>query len=312
MESDNAPRQADTEQERKAYFQPWQDDEGRARCGYPRRNCHKCGYKFVMNDKMVLECPQCQFDRRCQKHPVTGRRRCQKHGGTTPRGPSAPAYRNGKYSWASHLPPDVRKAFNEALRTMNTHNVYGELATVQARMDQLARRLTTSKQSDQWWVRLGKLQQEVRAAVQQGDDKRKDQAFDEMLRLSKQGAQQAEQWQELLQLTKDLARLKETQAKIVRDEKSFLPAADAMAIIETMAHAVKESLVLVRDRWQAFEKTLGDDELFGDILRRGDADSNGKGVERLLARLPCKEMTASFKEADRIVQSRLGQLLGRE
>ena len=131
------------------------------------------------------------------------------------------------------------------------------------------------KTVDQWWVKLGKLQHEVRAAVQQGDDKRKDQAFDEMLYLSTQGAEQAEQWQELLQLTKDLARLKETQAKIVRDQKAFLPMADAMQIIETLATAVRDALLLVRDQWRQVAAMLTPDELDELIIRMRDATVAG-------------------------------------
>ena len=93
MEFENAPQQADSEQERKAYFRPFEHND-RTVCGAPRRNC-SCELKYAKADRLRLRCPECGKDRRCTQSPVPGKKRCKWHFGNTPSGPTHPRYKHG-------------------------------------------------------------------------------------------------------------------------------------------------------------------------------------------------------------------------
>ena len=198
---------------------------------------------------------------------------------------------------------------------MDSKSVFGEMGVFLARFEQLSGRLATRKESESWWLRLGQLLKAASDAAARSDRAAQDVAMDEMAKLARRGAKEADQWRELLQYVKDLASLKHLQGQIEKNHKAYLSASEAMEVITTMAHAVKEALVLVlvRDQWRSMEQLLQDDDLLNELIERHVPPEDRGAVESFFAEwkavLPTKEMNQSVRDADQLVQRKLTQLI---
>lgn len=228
-----------------------------------------------------------------------------------PRGPAASRYKHGRRSrlWGDKLPDGLRQTFWRAMAQMDTRNVFGEMATFQTRIDQLATRLATSQEASAWWIQMANLGKQARDAAAAGDQKDADRAINQMVKMAERGAKEEVQWRELLQCVQKLARLKKLQANIERDNKAYLSMTDAMAIIETMAQSMKEAIVLVRDQWRVFEAMLLADALVEHIEGVLEDRGSTAAVQEIYRRLPINDMTTVFATADRQVQSNMAKLM---
>ncbi len=242
---------------------------------------------------------------------MVAKTRCEYHGAKQLRGPAHGKWKNGRSSllWGDKLPDGPRQAFQRALKEMDTRNVFVEMATYHARIEQLSGRIAKASDSDAWWVRLGQLEKRARNAAAAKDQMDLDAAMNEMMKLARRGAHEAEQWRELLSCVKDLASLKQLQGQIERDQKAYLSMSDAMSIVTTMAQSMKEAFVLIRDNWRAIDVLLGDDDLLRDILVLLEGEGSEAAMERLRNQIPRIEMSEAFNTADRMVQERLSKLL---
>ena len=277
-------------------------------CGARTKVCGGCGYMYSREQRAIRSCPECGVDRRCSR-PIGKKKRCKRHSATVPSGILHPGYRHGKSALPVRFPEDVQKAYYAQLKAMDARNVFSEMAIFATRIQTLSGRIARTSESNRWWKKLGDLVQRVREASAEGDEAEVNKAVNAMVRLADKGASETEQWAELLKLCGGLAKLKQVQAGIERDHKAFLPADKAHEVIRVMAMAVREAMMLVRDRWRDIEPLLGDTE-FEDMMER--ARESGEWEMEIMAwrqRMPRTKMSGSFLEADRVIQRQVRDLI---
>jgi len=100
------------------------------KCGRRNKRCRDCGYRFEAGDK-TWTCPMCGGDRRCRSPKYKKFDTCRMHGGGGGRPPSQ------KYT----IGRNIQAAYNRILASPELLNVSQEIASVDARIDQLHRML---------------------------------------------------------------------------------------------------------------------------------------------------------------------------
>src|SRR5262245_14503330 len=83
----------------------------------------------------------------CQKAVTPGRQVCHIHGGKTPAGIASASFKHGRYS--KYLPTRMLASYNQALRDQSL-TLFGEVALLQARIDDLLPRVDTGESGKRW------------------------------------------------------------------------------------------------------------------------------------------------------------------
>lgn len=319
-------REASSEAERKAYFQPFTDAEtGRECCGGQRRKCPGCSRKYNKDERLLLACPECGRDRRCRSLQIEPSKRCKFHGGMTLSGPDAPNYKGGRRAAPAlpGFPKHVQQAFVDAQRSTDMTSIVSEHGLVQARMLLIAGRLA-GPEAETWWKDLAALRAKILAdspAAQAGDKAAAGRVaanVDAMLHLVDKGATESDQWAEVLKLNDKSAELKSRQAQIERDHSAVLTATQALDFVRLIAQGVKEALLLVKSKFAFIRQALHDEvereAIVRDAVRAIDEGEDKREViEGVLARfvetIPVEDVDDSFSSANRIVQGRIKQMV---
>lgn len=100
------------------------------KCGRRNKKCRDCGYRFEKGDKNLI-CPMCGADRRCLAPKYKTFVTCRMHGGGGGKPPSQ------KYT----IGRNIQAAYNRILASPELLNVSQEIASVDARIDQLHKML---------------------------------------------------------------------------------------------------------------------------------------------------------------------------
>ncbi len=320
---DTPGKPAETEQERKAYFQPFKEGN-KSLCGAPKKNCSKCGHKFVKEERLLTECPECGALRRCRRVDYGQNGRCKRHGGAMKTGELASNYRHGRHvNTMPFLPKEVQKAYVEASAAVDLVSTREEICFVRARLMVVSQNI---KDATHWRDELLLIVDEIekhRAAAQAGDKKAASAvaaAVDQLMTKAKDGAAQSQWWDEALDLNDRSADLKVKHSQIERASGAVLSATQALDFVTVIGRAVREALLLVKGRVSGVRAVLRDrDEVVGivdnavaAIESGGDVRENIEAaVDRVLESIPLETVEGSFSEANEIVQSRIRGMIER-
>src|SRR5215813_8022692 len=83
----------------------------------------------------------------CKRPATPGRHVCHIHGGKTPAGIAAPRFKHGRYS--KYLPTRMLPSYRKALQDQSL-TIFGEIALLQARIDDLLQRVDTGESGKLW------------------------------------------------------------------------------------------------------------------------------------------------------------------
>ena len=305
--------EAPDEKTRTAYFQPFIDESGKKRCGAAVKTCRNCSRRFTKDDRLLLLCPDCNEDRRCTQSPRPNKDRCKIHAGSTLPNP----LNQKRLTMSSALPVSVRERYQEALKAIDLTSVLEEYALVRTRMTILAERLEGGD-SEKWWEDLRKLCDQVDKHMDADERDKALDAISDMMDLIRKGAQERDQWDELLQLNTMSAKLKDRQSAIEHRRKAYLSATEALSLITNLAAAMREALTHVRDNWLDVRDRLKSEmavpTLTDAIVQRIESGEDPReavqaAMHKWFLEVDPSRLSSSIESADDIVQTRVVQLL---
>lgn len=214
---------------------PWQ-----GKCGRRLKQCRKCHYRFRAGDR-GWTCPTCQADRHCLQPPEHGivGGACRRHGGLSLKGPSHPAYKDGRFS--RYLPTDLASKFDDAANDENLLHLKDELALIRMRQGELAGRLE-SNESEKAWAALAERWGDYQAASHAGDKDAVVAALAAIGKIIRHGAGRDAAWRDLVKLALDRAAILKAEAEINQKMQYVITPEQAERIFFAMCGAVRDEV----------------------------------------------------------------------
>jgi hypothetical protein len=182
------------------------------------------------------------------KNPAMANGRCRMHGGLTPRGTDLPQFEHGRYS--KSLPDRLVGRYREALADEERHDLRDEIALSEAKVADLLSKMERGE-SDELWIRMRDLERKMRAAA--SDDKRRE-LLSELLRLVRQGGQEAMSWRDVERWMARKQRVVETDVRVAQTKQEMVSVEEVMALAGGILDAIRRH---VED--QATRKALARD-----------------------------------------------------
>lgn len=185
--------------------------------------CEKCGKKHVRADKDGVEKPSCQGHKDdpetgelwpCGNWPMQDRHICFYHGGRTPVGPASPHWKHGAYS--KHLPTRYLHAFELSLSDPELSSMKYQLAMLDAREQELLRRLDTGEAGVLWEL-VERAAQTLEIALEKGSKNVQQTVTADLLKNLKAWVNNETQFNELYRIWELRRKLAETEGK--REER---------------------------------------------------------------------------------------------
>ena len=171
--------------------------------------------------------------------------RCRIHGGLTPTGPSAGAYRTGRYS--KLLPARLAGRYKEAQADPDLLAMRDEIALLDARLGDVLGNMDTGE-SGSVWQRLKATNEELKVAVITGKTTKVTQHARELSAIVDAGATDLEAWGDVYGLLEQRRRLVESERKRLVDMQQMITTEKAMTllgvILETIQTHVTDRAIL--------------------------------------------------------------------
>lgn len=227
---------------------------------------------------------------RCRAFCVLGRDVCKTHGGLTPRGMASPHYKTGRYSRS--LPVALAAAYEEALAQQNITHLGDELALIETRTRGVLEQLQTAEPLPQVWLSLKGAMAEFRAAEAAADPEGAHAALNAMADLIQKGSEQADIWDEALNLVERRRRVVDTETKREAQAHAMITAEQMLTLVGLLISVVRDAVqtyvtdttiaraILGRIQDAADRQILGgnppalsaaSESLAGEVLERGEA-----------------------------------------
>jgi hypothetical protein len=176
---------------------------------------------------------------RCKRAAAPGRSVCAMHGGKSPSGPAHPAFRHGRYSAA--LPARLGDRYRAALGDPELLALRDELALVDARLDELLRRVGAGVHGAAWREAVAALA-DLRRALATGPPAAVRLALHDLGAALDAGAAEGQVWAEIGAQLDRRVRLAEAERRRLLDTRAVLSAEEAMALLAALAEVVVETV----------------------------------------------------------------------
>lgn len=201
-----------------------------------RGPCEKCG---EVHDPL-----RCQGHNRrgkqCTKFPMKGGAggdKCQSHGAKTPIGAASPHWKNGKRSRLfGGATAQLAPAFALAMRDPELESLKTEIATLEARLQQLLGRLIGTASAENW-VRAHKLFELSLNAPVPAD---RAAALAACRKLLRDGAADQDVWAEVYAVQEQRRKLAETQGRNSQRLRETMSAEHAMSLLAATVAVINE------------------------------------------------------------------------
>ena len=126
-------------------------------------NCKGDDCDYHYENATATECPVCGTPRRrCKRPPINGRDACGVHGGKSLIGMAHPSY-NG-IGLSKHVPTRLLDSLQESLNNPDILNGTGSIALLEARRNELLRRIDSNIPPTEGWFKLSDLLKKYRQA----------------------------------------------------------------------------------------------------------------------------------------------------
>lgn len=184
--------------------------------------------------------PRCNGHNRdgslCRRSAVNTSTKCRAHGGATPRGIASPHFKDGSRS--KYLPMRLRESYHEALTDPELLNLRGDIALLDARLNDVLGRVDTGE-SGQRWLELREQKVALIAARRANNTNAVNAALNELFTLIDTGAPDIESWQEIQQLLEQRRKLVETERRRLVDMQQMITAEQATLLFTALLASVK-------------------------------------------------------------------------
>lgn len=177
-----------------------------------------------------------QSGRRCRRRATPGKTVCRFHGGKSLEGIAHPRYKGKGYSKV--LPAGLKRKYAEALADPELLSARTEVALLQVRISELAKRLH-SGESGTLWAQFKEGFAEFKAAMSAGDKDRIGATLTRLGGLISRGADDEAAWHELAAAIEDKTRIAAREWRRLADLKQLITVERAMVLLTTFAESVR-------------------------------------------------------------------------
>src|SRR5215204_458912 len=160
------------------------------------------------------------------KNPAMANGRCRMHGGLTPRGTDLPQFKTGRYSRS--LPDRMVERYRAALADEERHDLRDESALSETKVADLLSKMDRGE-SDELWIRLRTLEQQVRRASEAGE--RRAELLGEILTLIRRGGTEAMSWRDVERWVARKQRVVETDMRVAQVKQEMVSVEEVMALV---------------------------------------------------------------------------------
>lgn len=204
-------------------------------CGALLHKCKSCKYKFKTGEKV---CPECGREREtCSRRPRIGRSRCRLHGGNALVGVDAPGYRGR--GWSKYLPQRLQDIYSQ-LEVTDPNLLLSHqdgIKLIHTRQQDLLRNADQTP-SHELWEQTVKAYEELQQALASGQAARVKERKVKFETTLKRGYMDALSWREIVSLEENLRRLRESEAKRMKDAATIITEDKYRAIIGYIIHSI--------------------------------------------------------------------------
>jgi hypothetical protein len=176
---------------------------------------------------------------RCRNHASVGRNVCHIHGGKTPIGPGSPHYRTGRHS--RFLPSRIAADYEAALHDPELVSLRKEIATVDARIIDLLKRVETGESGATWRAAQAAMNA-FDAAKARGQLAEMQLHLDRLKELLTGGAGDYAAWDKVMALVEQRRRLVDSEARRLRDAYETLTADRAMMLLAVVVEILQRHI----------------------------------------------------------------------
>lgn len=173
---------------------------------------------------------------RCKARAMTGSNVCYHHGGKTPRGVASPHFKHGRYSKA--LPGRLLERYQEALTDPRLLELAEEIALIDARLQDVLRRVDTGE-SGRLWRQLKQTHEEMVEARQAGDVAAMAQKLNALGQMIDRGLADWAAWEEVEKLLEQRRRFVESERRRMVEMQQMITAERAMALLAFVVDVIR-------------------------------------------------------------------------
>jgi hypothetical protein len=177
-----------------------------------------------------------QRQAQCRLPAVPGMEVCRFHGGKTPRGPASATFRTGRYS--KFVPSRMLADYQAAATDPKLMELRGDIATVDARIIDLLKRVDTGEAGSIWielqsaWDRLARAQARADADTYKI-------AFDDVARLVNKGGEDTAAWTEIFAMIDQRRKLVVSESRRLETMHQMLSIEKAMLLLANVVDIIK-------------------------------------------------------------------------
>lgn len=165
--------------------------------------------------------------------------RCRNHGGTTPKGIASPHFKAGRQS--RYMPDLLVPRYEAAMQDKELLNLTTDLALVEARLDELLKRVYTGEAGSLWRDARSQFAR-FREALRESDDSSARSALQNLESLLMRGNADTATWAEIHDTVEQRRKLVESESKRREKMREAIAAEEAMNLFRSLTNAVKESI----------------------------------------------------------------------
>lgn len=158
--------------------------------------------------------------------------RCRMHGGNAPRGADLPQFKHGRYS--KSMPDRLLSRYEEALADEERHDLRDEIALAETKVDDLITGMHDGE-SDRLWIRLLKLEMQMRGAPEE----RAGELLSEIIDIIRRGGNEALAWQDIDRWTSRKQKAVETDVRVAQVKQEMVSAEEVMHLIAAILDAIR-------------------------------------------------------------------------
>jgi hypothetical protein len=158
--------------------------------------------------------------------------RCRMHGGKSPRGVDSPHFKHGRYS--KSVPDRLVERYEAVLSDEERHDLRDEIALSEAKVADLLAGMEHGE-SDKLWLRLRSMVAKMRAAPKE----KRAPILREMLRLIRQGGEEALAWKDVQEWVHRKQRAVEADVRVAQVKQEMVGAEEVMALVAGILDVIR-------------------------------------------------------------------------
>lgn len=195
------------------------------------------GEPYYLPDGTQICGAKTRSGRPCFAIPISTANRCRMHNGGARFGPMAPTAKNMR--WSKYLPPRMLEKYEEALRDDELLNLRDEIAVIDARIEDLMKRVDTGI-AGAWLGVLKSNYEALDIAISTGDAASTIEALEVLGRSINKRLSDFQTWEEVMRLMEQRRRFVESERKRLVEMQQMISSERAYGMVMYLLAIIKE------------------------------------------------------------------------